>query len=81
MKLEELKAVRKFLKRELKWQEKMFKMRISRLEDCFYDYFGDMDLEGLRRNKDRWDFLCNLLEGVEKEIKEIEKKERRSKKK
>jgi len=78
MKLEELKVIRRFLKREMKWQEKMFKMRMDHLENSFYDCFSDMDLESLKRTKYRWDFLCNLLEGVEEEIK---KKERRLKKK
>jgi len=77
MKLEELKAIRRFLKKEMKWQEEMFEMSMSWLEDNFYDWYNSVDwknnIKTINKSRERWHFLNSLLESVEEEI---EKKKR-----
>jgi len=82
MKLEELKVIRRFLKREMKWQEQLFQANLSQLEERFYQEFCDTDWEnnikGIRDCRKRWHFLAGLLDYIDEEI---EKKEKRLKKK
>ena len=73
MKLEELKAIRRFLKRELRDAEDLFKLNHGVIEDKFYRRFEDMDfrncLKGMEIARQRYHYILGLLIDIEEEIR------------
>ena len=80
MKLEELKAIRRFLKKELKDAEDWFKLNHVMIEERFYRPFAKADFEnnlkGMREARGKYHYIFSLLERIDFEI---EKKERKKK--
>ena len=66
----------------MKWEEELFHIHLSQLEDRFYQEFCDIDwgnnIKGIQNCRKRWHFLAGMLDYIEEEI---EKKEKRLKKK